>query len=85
MKKLIKPKHLRKGDTIGLISPSAPLAGLVPHRVKRGVAMLKGLGFKIKIGEHALKITRHTAGNPKERAQDINNFFKNKIWIVHNN
>lgn len=75
---LIKPQHLRKGDTIGIVSPSAPLAGQVPHRVKRGVAMLKEFGFKVKIGKHALKITDHTAGSPKERAEDINDFFRDK-------
>ena len=78
MKHLIKPKHLQKEDIVGIVSPSAPLAGLVPHRVKRGVTMLKELGFRVKIGKHALKITDHTAGSPRERAQDINNFFKNK-------
>ena len=31
--KLIKPNNLRMGDRIGLVSPSAPLVGLVPHRV----------------------------------------------------
>ena len=75
---LIKPTHLQKGDTIGIISPSAPLAGLVSHRVKKSIAMFKELGFKVKIGKHALKVTGHTAGNPKERAQDINDFFKDK-------
>lgn len=75
---IIKPIHLQKGDTIGIISPSAPLANLVPHRVRRGVAMLKEIGFKVKIGRHALEITGHTAGKPKERAEDINEFFKDR-------
>lgn len=78
MKKLIKPKPLQRGDVIGVISPSAPLASLVPHRVKKGIQMLKKLGFKVKIGKHALKVTNHTAGTPKERADDINGFFKNR-------
>lgn len=78
MTKLIKPPHLQKEDMIGIISPSAPLAGLVPHRVERGIAMFKEFGFKVKIGRHALKITGHTAGNPKERAEDINDFFRDK-------
>jgi muramoyltetrapeptide carboxypeptidase len=75
---LIKPKKLEKGDTIALISPSAPLAGLVPHRTKRAIKMLEELGFKVKIGKNALKITGYTAGSPKERAEDINLFFKDK-------
>ena len=29
MNQLIKPTHLNIGDTIGVISPSAPMAGLV--------------------------------------------------------
>jgi len=78
MRQLIKPKHLQKGDVIGIVSPSAPLAGLVFHRVAKGLKMLESIGFKVKIGKHALKITGHTAGNPKQRAEDINNFFKDK-------
>lgn len=78
MKHLIKPKRLQKGDTIGIVSSSAPLAGLVPHRVEKGIKMLKRFGFQIKIGKYALKITRYTAGRPEERAEDINNFFKDK-------
>lgn len=78
MKHLLKPKSLKVGDTIRLASPSAPLAGLVPHRTKKGIKMLKELGFKVKVGKYALKITGHTAGAPKERAEDINSFFKDK-------
>jgi muramoyltetrapeptide carboxypeptidase LdcA involved in peptidoglycan recycling len=38
---LIKPPKLEKRDTIGLVSPSAPLAGLVPHRTERAIKMLE--------------------------------------------
>lgn len=75
---LIKSQKLKLGDTIGLISPSAPFAGLVPHRTKKSIEMIKEMGFKIKISKHALKVTSHTAGSPKERAEDINSFFRNK-------
>ena len=75
---LLKPKSLKIGDTIGLVSPSAPLAGLVPHRTQKGIQALEQLGFKIKVGENALKVTGHTAGTPKERAEDMNSFFKDK-------
>jgi muramoyltetrapeptide carboxypeptidase len=78
MKRLLKPKVLKVGDTIGLVSPSAPLAGLVPHRTQKGIKMLQELGFKVKIGKHALKVTDYTAGTAKERAEDINTFFKDK-------
>ncbi|PIW92372.1 MAG: LD-carboxypeptidase [Candidatus Nealsonbacteria bacterium CG_4_9_14_0_2_um_filter_37_38] len=78
MPKLIKPKLLRKGDTIGIISPSAPLAGLVSHRVKNGVEMIKKMGFKVVLGKNALKVSEYTAGSAEERAQDINDFFGDK-------
>jgi len=75
---LLKPKSLKVGDTIGLISPSAPLAGLVPHRTQKGIQELERFGFKVKIGKNALKVTGHTAGTPQERAEDINSFFADK-------
>ncbi len=78
MIKTIKPGKLSKGDRIGIVSPSSPMAGLVPHRVKKGVAMIKKLGLRPVVGKNALKITEYTAGNPKERAEDINNFFKDE-------
>lgn len=69
------PEHLKKGDSIGIISPSAPLAGLIEHRYKNGVKKLKELGFNVILGKHSLKITNYTAGSPKERAEDIMDFF----------
>lgn len=76
--KNIKPSKLKNYDTIGLVSSSAPIAGLVPHRVKNGIKMLNSLGFKTKIGKSALKIDDYVAGTPSERANDINSFIKNK-------
>ncbi len=76
-KKLNKPPRLKEGDTIGLISPSAPLAGLVPHRTDRAVAMLGGLGFNVLVAKNSKKITDYTAASPEERAEDIHEMFSN--------
>ena len=76
--RLIKPKKIEKGDTVGLVSHSAPLAELVPHRTEKAIKMLEEMGFKVKIGKNALKVKGYTAGSPKERAEDINSFFKDK-------
>lgn len=78
MKYLLKSKSLKVGDTIGLVSPSAPLAGMVSHRAKRGIKMLEELGFRVKVGKYALKIKGYTAGTPGERAKDINSLFEDK-------
>ncbi len=75
MKKLIKAKSLKKGDTIGIVSPSSGMAGRVPHRVERGVKMLENIGFNVRLGKNALKVTDYTAGSAEERAEDLNDFF----------
>ena len=70
-------EKIKKGDKIGIISPSAPLAGLVEHRYKNGIKKLEELGFEVEIGKHALDVTSYTAGTAKDRAKDIMDFFKN--------
>ncbi|MFA7141688.1 MAG: S66 peptidase family protein [Candidatus Paceibacterota bacterium] len=73
---MIRPNNLKKRDIIGLISPSSPLAGMVPHRVKNGIEMLVSLGFKVKVGKNALLVNDYIAGDPKKRAEDIHDFFR---------
>ncbi|MCL5795764.1 MAG: LD-carboxypeptidase, partial [Patescibacteria group bacterium] len=76
--KIIKAPKLMSADQIGLISNSAPLAGLVPHRTQKGIKMLRDLGFKVNLGDSAFKIADYVAGTPEQRAKDINSFFKDK-------
>jgi len=71
---MLKPKKLQPGDKIGLISASAPLAGLLPSRKKRGVEVIKKLGFQPIIGANAELVTGYTAGSAKSRADDFNDF-----------
>ena len=66
---------LQKGDTIGIISPSAPVAGFCPKRLERGVQMLETMGFTVKIGEHVSTMSNFTAGTPTQRATDIHAMF----------
>ena len=73
---MIKPKVLKKGDTIGLVSPSSALAGLLPHKFEMGIKALENMGFKVKVGKNALKTTGYTAGTAEERAEDLNDMFK---------
>lgn len=72
---LLKPKSLKPGDTIGIISNSAPLAGLVPHRFQKGIGALEGMGYKIKIAPHTLVISGYVSASGKERASDLNALF----------
>ncbi len=66
-------RKLKKGDLIGIVSPSDPIENLAEDvRFQKGVSFLERLGFKTKIGENISSL------NPKLKAQDINNFFNDK-------
>ncbi len=72
----IKPPKLRKGDTVGIVSPAWGGAGLFSHRVELGVRQLEKLGYKVKIGKHALNHKwDHISDTAKNRAADIHEMF----------
>ena len=50
--KIIKPKKLNKGDTVGIISPSEPITDDLREQFDKGLLALKRLGLKVKLGEH---------------------------------
>jgi muramoyltetrapeptide carboxypeptidase len=69
----IKPKKLKKGDTIGLISPGFSLPDENQYReIEKKIA---GLGFRVKRGKHATEHYGYFAGTDKNRAADINTMF----------
>jgi muramoyltetrapeptide carboxypeptidase len=70
---LIKPKKLRKGDTIGLISPASRL----PKKKQYGeiIEQVKKLGYEVKVGSNAKNRYGYLAGSDKQRAEDINTMF----------
>lgn len=61
--------------TIGIVSPSSPVASLCPRRLARGMAALERIGFATKLGAHASARTGFTAGSPEDRASDIHAMF----------
>lgn len=70
-----RPHRLKKGDTIGVVSPASP-----PDRksdVTRGIETLEGLGYKIVVGDNVNKTKGFTAASEKDRANDINRMFTN--------
>lgn len=74
---LTNPPKLKKGDTIAIVSPSAGLAKLFPHRVERGIAMLQRAGFKTILTKHALDRKGWVSASPEQRAADIHEAFAN--------
>lgn len=71
---MIKPKALKKGDTIGLIAPSGAVRDVTA--VDRCITILEGHGFKILVGESCRERYGYLSGTDEVRAKDINNMFR---------
>lgn len=69
----VKPARLRRGDTVGLISPGFVL----PESDQYGEIerTIRDLGFKVKSGSHARERYGYLAGIDKNRASDLNRTF----------
>lgn len=74
----IYPSLLKKGDTIGVISPSGGLAALVPHRLDNAIKFLESQGYKIKEFSSTRKNNGWESASAKERAKDIMEAFLDK-------
>lgn len=72
------PKKINKGDIIGIVSPSAGLGAIFPHRIKQAEKKLTKLGFQIKYAKNSLKNNGYVSASAKERASDIHEMFLDK-------
>lgn len=76
--RLIKPKRLKKGDTVATISLSWGGAGELPHRYQVGKARLENIfGLKVIETSHALESAEWIYNHPEARAKDLMDAFKN--------
>lgn len=70
---LVKPQPLQRGDTIGMISPASSLSE--EKKYAEIADTIRGLGFGIRIGEHAQNHFGYFAGTDENRAADLNEMF----------
>ena len=70
---IIKPPRLRPGDTVGIISP----AGATFNTTDLDIVMdaVRGLGLVPRVAPHALAQYGYLAGQDRDRAADVNQFF----------
>lgn len=68
-----KTKMLKKGDTIGIVSPSSGM--WKRSELWRAIDNLEKLGYKVKTGKHAYNNHHYLAGTDEERAQDLMDAF----------
>ena len=73
---VLRPKRLRKGMTVGLVSP----ASNVPEDENIAFAMdvVRSLGFQVKPARHLYQRTQYLAGTDQQRADDLNAMFADK-------
>ncbi|MFJ8260626.1 S66 peptidase family protein [Rummeliibacillus sp. NPDC094406] len=63
---------LKKGDVVGVYSPSKPASVSAHARYARGKKILQSLGLKVKEGKLTGKEDYYRSGTPKERAAELN-------------
>lgn len=74
--KTLLPKAIKKGDTVGLVSPSSATADRMQFTYAKEA--LEALGFEVKLGKSLMNRRGHLAGTDAERAGDINEMFADK-------
>src|SRR5689334_14741309 len=74
--KLVRPKRLRPGDTIGLVDPAS--ATWEPVDINIVEESLAALGFKTKRGPNLLNRRGYFAGTDEQRAADLNAMFADR-------
>ncbi|MBN3555672.1 LD-carboxypeptidase [Fictibacillus nanhaiensis] len=75
---MLIPKALKKGDTIGIITPSSPAPVLFKARYERGLSQLATMGFKIKEGKCSKQTQSYRSASIQERSEEINDFIHDK-------
>ncbi|MEO9893371.1 LD-carboxypeptidase [Aurantibacter sp.] len=72
--KLLLPKQLKKGDTIGIIAPGYAITSEI---LKNTIHTLKRMGFKTYNTNRILGNSGYFSNTDKERVDDLNEMFNN--------
>ncbi|MBI1756004.1 MAG: LD-carboxypeptidase [Fimbriimonas ginsengisoli] len=67
-----KPRALRAGDTVRVVSPASPLP---EEKLAAMEELLRAQGLRVAYGRHALGSQDYFAGSDKERAADLQQAF----------
>ena len=83
---MIKPNVLKIGDTIGVCAPSNPIVGENIEEVELAKKMIEAKGFKVKFSKNIFSNTNGYSATAKERADDLNEMFRDTevkmIWCA---
>lgn len=70
----LKPRALKKGDTLGLVAPASPI--YQDEVFDEMLNNLIALGFKLKLGKHVRDQRGYLAGTDQDRARDLMTMFQ---------
>jgi muramoyltetrapeptide carboxypeptidase len=70
----LRPARLKPGDTVGLVAPANATFNSVELDIAR--ESLQALGLTVRVGDHLRDRHGYLAGEDRNRAADINAFFK---------
>lgn len=84
MKKLIIPRRLVPGDTIGIVCPSAGIHPKAIHRIIKAKSCLEQMGYKVKLGNSIISDGEsYVSGTVEERVADIHDMFcDNRVRMI---
>jgi muramoyltetrapeptide carboxypeptidase len=81
--KIIKPKRLQAGDTLGVIAPSSAIP---EHVIEKALENLTNLGFKLKLGKNVRASKGYLAGTDEQRVEDLHWAFSDPevdaVWCI---
>ena len=83
---MILPERLKRGDIIGVVAPSNPVIDENIEEVKNANEIVENDGFRVLFSKNLFSNTNQYTATAKEKAEDINDMFRNKdvkmIWCA---
>ena len=70
------PEALQEGDTIGIVSPASAIFESEPYEIAK--ESFEAMGLKVKFGKNTRNRYGHLAGTDEERAEELNEMFRDK-------
>ena len=83
---MILPERLKRGDIIGVVAPSNPVIDENIEEVKKAKEIVENDEFRVLFSKNLFSNTNQYTATAKEKAEDINDMFRNKdvkmIWCA---
>ena len=73
---LLIPEALQEGDRIGIVSPASAIFESEPYEIAK--ESFEAMGLEVKFGKNTRNRYGHLAGTDEERAEELNEMFRDK-------